>query len=340
MVYLLPTEEQLEVTGQVGDFLSGEFPLARFREGAAPHDLSQWQSLIGYGLTGLGASEAAGGSGLPLTDETLIFREMGRALLSPAVLASAMANRIAATQGLEDIAAALIGGSQRACLALPCEPGHPAEGLYLLDYEEADLVLIASPGQLQLFPIAGWEIEQGDPLDESLSLGRSAGPAGEPLAVGDEPFVSQFVLLCAAQLTGMSEEARDLAVDYAKMREQFGRPIGSFQAIKHRCADMAIRTEIALAQLYRASVTARDQAADAGFHAAAAFQLANRAAQENAAAAIQIHGGIGFTAECDVHWLLKRAHVMAMLNISSLAEPAVFLRSGLGREGPEEIADA
>ena len=120
-------------------------------------------------------------------------------------------------------------------------------------------------------------------------------------------------LLVSAQLLGVAQAALALAVSYAKLREQFGRPIGSFQAIKHHCADMAVRVELLSAQLDMAAIAARDGRDDATFQIAALRRLAPKAALANARRAIQIHGGIGFSAEADPHQLLKHAHMLRQL---------------------------
>ena len=126
----------------------------------------------------------------------------------------------------------------------------------------------------------------------------------------------------AAQLVGVAEATRDQAVDYAKVREQFGQPIGAFQALKHRCADMAVQAELAYAQTFLAGLFELHAQTDSVFQGAAARVLAGEAALDNARSAIQIHGAIGFTWECDVHWLLKRAHLLRQLGGS----PAAFRR--------------
>ncbi len=131
-------------------------------------------------------------------------------------------------------------------------------------------------------------------------------------------------MLTCAQLLGVATAARDLAVDYATTREQFGRPIGSFQAIKHRAADMAIRVEMTSAQLDMAAIAVRDAAPDAGFQVAALARLAPRAALENARAGIQIHGGIGFSAEADAQLYVKQAHLLRQMLAAPdlMAQPA------------------
>jgi alkylation response protein AidB-like acyl-CoA dehydrogenase len=104
-----------------------------------------------------------------------------------------------------------------------------------------------------------------------------------------------------------------MAVEYAKARQQFGKPIGSFQAIKHLCADMAIRAEAAACQVIFAALVQAEGHAGVDFHSVAAKLVAVEAALQNAAQNIQIHGAIGFTAEADAHLFIKRAHVLEQL---------------------------
>jgi alkylation response protein AidB-like acyl-CoA dehydrogenase len=118
------------------------------------------------------------------------------------------------------------------------------------------------------------------------------------------------VMLSASMLAGMCEETRDMASAYAKMREQFGQPIGKFQAVKHKCADMAIRSDAVNALVSFASVTVRDGRDDADFQVAAAKLLASQYALLNAKENIQVHGAIGFTTDLPAHLFLKRAHVL------------------------------
>ncbi|MGJ3627928.1 acyl-CoA dehydrogenase family protein [Sphingomonas sp. MMS24-JH45] len=119
-------------------------------------------------------------------------------------------------------------------------------------------------------------------------------------------------LLLSAYLTGVAQASTAMAVAYAGTREQFGQPIGAFQAVKHICADMATRAAAAEAQTFFAAATF-GRGADDGAEVAAARLLAADAALANAKANIQVHGGMGFTAECDAHLLLKRAHLVARL---------------------------
>ena len=119
-------------------------------------------------------------------------------------------------------------------------------------------------------------------------------------------------ILTGALCAGIAAATCDLAVDYAKGRHQFGRPIGSFQAVKHLCADMLVRAEVARAAVEAAAVTVdQPEVGDALRAAAGAALLAAEAAVANAKACIQVHGGMGFTWEVPVHLYLMRARVLA-----------------------------
>jgi alkylation response protein AidB-like acyl-CoA dehydrogenase len=150
------------------------------------------------------------------------------------------------------------------------------------------------------------------PLDPLTPLHEIAtAPDGE--SAGDAATLRRDgALLTAALQVGLAARLTELAVDYAKQREQFGRTIGSFQAVKHICADMFVRTELARASLHAAAVTVDDPAVgDLPRAVAGAKLLADEAATANGRACVQVHGGMGFTWEVPVHFLLKRAWLHA-----------------------------
>jgi alkylation response protein AidB-like acyl-CoA dehydrogenase len=129
----------------------------------------------------------------------------------------------------------------------------------------------------------------------------------------DDPIWLRGLVLAAAMQVGIAEAAKDMAVDHAKNRIQFGRPIGVNQAIKHRCVDMAVAAEAALEQTLFAAVCLRDCRRDADFQVLAAKAVASKAALANASEAIQVHGAMGFSYEHDMHLYLKRAHMLDRL---------------------------
>ena len=299
IVDLIPSEEQQLIEDSLRGFLRDLLPVSRLREpgahGAAV-EYRVWDELAGLGLFGLGLSEDRGGLGYGLAEEALVARALGAHLVSPCVLAQIVAPHYAGDDRLRE---ALVAGAVRAAFA--------TAGGHAIDAGGAEQLLVLNAGRARLVHAAAAGL--GDPvasLDETVVLRRldCRSDAGDDAA--------RVSLLLAAYLAGIARTALDMAVAYAKEREQFGQPIGAFQAIKHMCADMAVRAAAADAQLFYAAVTGDASPALAG-EAAAARMLAEDAAIENAKANIQIHGGMGFTAECDAHLLLKRAHLVAAL---------------------------
>jgi alkylation response protein AidB-like acyl-CoA dehydrogenase len=137
-------------------------------------------------------------------------------------------------------------------------------------------------------------------------------PEGELLSVDGQQVRVVGAVLTAAYQLGIAEAVTARSVFYAKEREQFGRPIGTFQAVKHMCADMLVRAELAKAAVYAAAVTLDDpEVGEPARAAAIAKLLADEAATLNAKTAIQVHGGMGFTWEMPLHLYLKRAWVLA-----------------------------
>ena len=318
IVDLLPSEQQQLIEDSIRGVLAARLPVSRLREAAshgAAAERAAWDSLAELGLFGLGVAEARGGLGLGAAEEALAARALGRHLVSPAVLAQMLAPHVADDDGLRD---ALIAGDVRAAF---CN----AEGaiLQLIDSEEARYGLLLGDGiGLIDLPTITSQIAC---LDETIAMGRGAGALlGTPRSIEAD----RASLLFAAYLVGIAQAALDMAVDYASTREQFGQPIGAFQAIKHICADMAVRAAAAESQVFHAAITFAAGVDDRA-EVAAARLLAGDAALANAKANLQIHGGMGFTAECDAHLYLKRAHVVSVLGSSRRAEQGRLLAGAI-----------
>ena len=313
IVDLALSDDQRMIEDGVRDFLQDRLPVERLRDpqnhgGAA--ESAVWQELSGLGLFGLGCTEHLGGLGLGLGEEALVARALGLTLASPTVLAQLAAPHFAADAALR---AALVAGTTRAVFANSLGDGTA----HLIDGGEAEQIVLLSPQGAVLVPrsaLGEGHVAAG--MDETVTLARVSMPDDLPARC---PIADRTSLLIAAYLTGIAQSATSMAVDYAKTREQFGQPIGAFQAIKHQCADMASRAAAAEAQCFYTAVGFGNGLDDAS-EIAAARMLAARAAIDNARANIQIHGGMGFTAECDAHLFLKRAHLMALLGSSRTAE--------------------
>jgi alkylation response protein AidB-like acyl-CoA dehydrogenase len=309
------SEEQAMIAEAVRDYLASELPLERLRPKAAPRDLAEvHRGMAELGWFGLGLAEAAGGSGLGLVEEMLIQRECGRYLVSPSVLATVLGAHVALLAGDAALATELAAGEASAALAVPAtEPSLDRAKAYAFDWRPGELLLAWTEAGMGLFPAESFgEVLLHDSLDESVTAHAGLLAFDQTrcwVSATEAPLALRAKVLLAARLVGLAEQACELTVDYAKVRQQFGQPIGAFQAVKHRCADMALRARLSwdLTSLAALKVQAEDD--DAPLQAAAAKLSAAHAAHENARAAIQLHGGIGYHAECDVHWFMKRAHL-------------------------------
>jgi len=231
--------------------------------------------------------------GLDHASEAMVFAELGRHLAPVALLSTAVASRWAGTRG--KVALALADGDTVRVFDV-AGAGHA-------------LGLVGGRAALAELP-AGIAAEPG--LDLSAPLAK-LDPAPSFAPVGGEMAALHLQLLSAAFAVGCAEAACVMAAGYAQVREQFERPIGWFQALKHICADSAVRAAAARSQLCYAAGALDAGDAGAAFHVAAAKSLADRAAIDNSRANIQVHGGIGMTDEAYPHLCLKRAHLLSFI---------------------------
>jgi alkylation response protein AidB-like acyl-CoA dehydrogenase len=262
------TDDQRALRDGVRGLLERRFDGAAVRaavERPGRLDRTLWRELGEAGFFALRLPEAEGGVGLGLPEAVLAFEEAGRALLP---------GPLAATH----LAAGSVPGAATGDVVVTAVDGGLVEWL-----DAADVVRGEAAGAVALRSV--------DPLTP-LHRVPAAG-AVDPLAV----------LLTAAEQLGTATRACELAAQHARAREQFGQPIGAFQAVKHLCADMLVRTETARAAVYAAAVTADP------VDIATARLLADEAAVRGARDCLQVHGGMGFTWEFEVHLHLKRAWV-------------------------------
>ncbi len=287
-------------------FCQGRVPVERLREleAGGGFDRALWSELAEMGVFALRLDEAQGGVGLGSADAVLVFEELGRALVPGPILWSHLA------AGLVDGAAdgsAVVGG-----LDLLAGAGQP---LLVEHLDACDALLVLRPEGVYRLEARALEAQPValplDPLSPVHAL--SALPEGERLA-GPEDAARLWrdgAALAAGLLLGNAEATLQLSIDYAQKREQFGRPIGSFQAIKHMIADMFVRQEMARSAAWAAGATLDDPEVGDPIRAVASGKIvAGEAALKNARAAIQVYGGMGYTWEVPVHYYLKRAFVL------------------------------
>jgi alkylation response protein AidB-like acyl-CoA dehydrogenase len=266
------------------------------------YDESLWHLLCEQvGAAALVVPEESGGAGGELADAATVLQELGRALVPSPLLGTTLAELalLAAPEPDAETLASLAEGSSIGALVLHAD--------YVVNGDIADVVVAAADGQL-----SRWTRFSAQPvatMDPTRRLARvRPEEASEITALGPDPgLADSAAILLAAEQIGAAERCLELTVEYAKSRVQFGRPIGSFQALKHRMAD-----------LYVAIAAARAVVADAcndptPGNAATARLAATEALCKVAAEGIQLHGGIAITWEHDMHLYFKRAHGSAQL---------------------------
>ena len=290
-----PSAEQLDLGSTIEESLVKLLPLSRLH--ASYHeDAATWSSLEEIGVFGIGVSEELGGSGLGAVEEALIVMSLGRRLASPGVLAT--------------IGAALVRGAASTNSRAAAAYRH-GDRIILVEEPETPLVLLRDRdhGSAALYDSRTF---RSKPLDHRLWFAslHEVAETGEPLARFDPSQLARLRLIDAAALAGIAATALEASVAYAQTREQFGRPIGSFQAVKHHCANMAIATRCARDQTSFAAVALDEGRPDGLLEVENAFLVAGTAALENAKLTIQIHGGMGFSDEADPHLFLKRARLL------------------------------
>ncbi|MFG3285375.1 acyl-CoA dehydrogenase family protein [Streptomyces sp. NPDC048111] len=264
------TDDQRALRAGMRDLLAARFDRDALRAAVERPGLDRglWQALGKAGFFALRLPEGEGGVGLGLPEAVLVFEEAGRALLPGPLVAT-------------HLAAGTVEGAAAGETVVTRVDGPLVSWLAEADHVQGD----ASNAR---------PLRSVDPLTplHRIPATRTA-------------HVPEAVLLSAAQQLGSAARSTELAVQHARQREQFGQPVGAFQAVKHLCADLLVRTEVARAAVYAAAVTA-DPVEIAG-----AKLLADEAAVRGARDCLQVHGGMGFTWEADVHLHLKRAWVRA-----------------------------
>jgi alkylation response protein AidB-like acyl-CoA dehydrogenase len=279
-----------------------------------------WSSLVDAGWVGLEVPEECGGAGATFAEVAVICEEMGRAAsansyLGSAVLAVGTLKVLQPSDTRDRLLAEVASGAVR--LAVAFEPE------FVPDAEGADRILVIANGGVAEPAVT---VTPQPVLDETRRLAgvRADGDAAEVLRFDGDPGAvvqrlrDRAAVAVACDSLGLCEAMLSATVGYAKVRQQFGRPIGSFQAVKHACADMLVSLAVSR-QLVEAAVQAiAEDRPDAGVAAAMAKSYVGSAAVDVAGKAMQLHGGIGYTWESGIHVYLKRA----ALNRSLFGSPA------------------
>ncbi|MGE5281315.1 MAG: acyl-CoA dehydrogenase family protein [Chloroflexota bacterium] len=363
-MYFDLTDEQQAIKSTARDFLAARYKSERIRELAESEngfEQSDWQEMAELGWPGLALPEEWGGQGLGIVDLAVLFEEMGYALAPSPLLSNTVVGLALSLCGSDDqrerFLRPLAAGELRGTPALR-DAGTPGvvgefamearadgdgvvldgEKALVMDAAAADFLLVATAdGRRHLVErdAAGVTVTPSTSIDltRRLYAVRFDGvrvPAADTLPAEGTDYFQAFDRICvaiAAESTGIAQRTLEMAVEYAKDRRQFGRPIGSYQAVSHRCAQMLLETENARSAVYGAAWAADAAPESLSTAASMAKAYASDAGWRVPDASIQVHGGIGFTWEHDLHFFLKRGR----------ANAAAF---GDGRWHRDRVADA
>jgi len=348
-------ENQIMLRDSAREFFAGECSMAvvrRLMETETAFNAALWSRLAAQGYTGIIFDEHDGGVGLGAIELALLMEEAGRALLpgplfATVALAGAVIKECAGADQHRRYLKRICEGSSRASLAVVersgswdlnslalSSPGGRLSGekLFVPDAAVADILAVVArdgvyvvdahePG-VTVAPMRGMD------MTRKLYAVSFDGAMAERLERSDRVQRGLDVATTAlvAEMVGGMQRALDVTVEYAKTRKQFGKPIGSFQAVQHQCADMYLETESARSAAYYAAWALQESTADAAAAVSIAKLYASDAARTVGNRSIQVHGGMGFTWENDLHLYYRRAKAS-----ETMLGDATFHRERLAR---------
>jgi alkylation response protein AidB-like acyl-CoA dehydrogenase len=356
-------ESQEMLKSNARKFFAAECPMEEVRrlmETPTAYDAALWAKMAEQGYTGIIFPEEFGGVGLGTLDLILLMEEAGRALLpgplfSTVALAGAAILAVASPAQKKKYLERIASGEARATLAFleasaswdPAELTMAAtaggkltgEKLFVTDAGVADfLVVVAKNGVYVVDAKApGVKVAAMHGMDMTRKIyavtfaDTPVEKIGETAALAKALDIATSAL--AAELVGGMQRTLDITVEYAKVRKQFGKPIGSYQAVQHQCADMYLETESSRSAAYYAAWTLQEGAHDSAVAAAIAKMYASDAARTVGNRGIQVHGGMGFTWENDVHLYYRRAKAS-----ETMLGDAAFHRSRIAMEMIDKVS--
>ena len=302
-------DDQRDIKRTAHDMLAARATNERVREAAEArrYDDALWNELRELGWPGIAIAEEHGGQGLGMVELGILLEELGY-VVAPSPLLGTVGAALVIEQAGSD--------AQRSAW-LPRLASGEATGAVgapdlVADGDSADVIVVVEDGAARLLERSGADVEALETIDPTRGYARVRGD-GEALSGDATAGIDRAAVAVAAELVGVCQRALDMTLAYVKDRKQFDTPVGAFQAVSHRCAEMLLHTESARSATYFAAWAAGAEPERLPEGAALAKAAASEAGREVTASAIQAHGGIGFTWEADVHWLYKRAQLDAQL---------------------------
>ena len=326
-------DEQQEIKRTAHEFLASRFGPSKVRELAETrsYDDGLWTEISELGWPGIAIAEEDGGQGLGMVELAVLLEESGIACAPTPLLGSTGAALVISAAGSDEQRAEwlpkLASGEATGSFGGFAD----VEGTLFCDLPSADVVVTFDGEGALIAPASEVDFEPFEAIDATRSYGLVSDAAGERLPGDVDAGRDRVAVAIAAELTGVAQRAMEMAVEYARERQQFGRPIGSYQAVSHRCAAMLLATEESRSLTYYASWAADAEPDSLPLAAAMAGARASDAGWEVPASALQVFGGIGFTWEHDLQFWLKRGRVAGrMLGTPRDHRERVADLSGLG----------
>ena len=309
------TEDQHEIKRTARELLAKRSGVEQIREAAESeaYDESLFTELRELGWTGIAIDEQYGGAGLGVVELMILCEELGYSLAASPFLANALGGLMIEHAGSDEQRAKWLPGiaSGEATATVAFSSGGTAE--VVPDADGAAVIVLIDGEEATLIAREDAKVEPLTTIDPTRRYARVSASGGEPLPGDVAGALARAEVALSAEMVGIAQRTQEMAIEYAKERKQFDTPIGAFQAISHRCAQMLFDTEGARSATYFGGWAADADESQLAFASSIAKAAASEAALSVTASSIQVHGGIGFTWEADVHWFFKRAQLDAAM---------------------------
>jgi len=310
------TDDQQAIKRTAHELLAARFKPEHVRElaEAVAYDDDAWKEMSELGWAGIFIDEEHGGQGLGIVELVILMEELGYALAPVPFLSNTAAGLALQLAGTDDQKGrwlpGIASGEARGTVGILRD----GEARLVPDADSAEVIVLISPdGSTSVVEAASAEIEPFETMDRTRRFARVRADGGEPLGGDQLAAADRIVTALSAETVGVAQKAMEMAVEYARDRKQFGRPIGSYQAVSHRCAQMLLEVEGSRSGAYYAAWCADSEPDSLPAAASMAKAYSSDAGWRVCGSSLQVHGGIGFTWEHDLHFLLKRAKTNAIL---------------------------
>jgi alkylation response protein AidB-like acyl-CoA dehydrogenase len=307
------SDDQQAIKATAREFLADRFRIERVRELAerGVYDDDLWREMAELGWPGIFIEERYGGQGLGLVELVILMEELGYALAPSPFFSNAAAGLLIQHAGSDEQKERFLPGIAGGEALGAAGVKHDGQGLVADAARAAVAVILDARRGATLHADPAAEVVAS--IDSTRPLHRVSLEGGEELPGAVAAGADRVSVALAAELVGVGQRAMEMAVEYARERKQFDRPIGAYQAVSHRCAQMLLELEGARSVVYYAAWAGDNEPQSLPLAAAMAKAYASDAGPRVTGSALQVHGGIGFTWEHNLHFFLKRANVDARL---------------------------